>query len=564
MAKLIGFIVLKSLGNITQRYWAKSFITLLLTVIIVYCNSALWLNKNITISFDTKLSKDVNYQVFYAEEKNMGFDAEHSVKKFFKAGNYKVKFVLPVQKIAKLIINIGINPGRVEISDMQINGATSVKLDFNKFNKVDIDDYDVDGDSVKLSSSGKIPYLSYESEQGLLADMPRAQVDWCRLVIISVLIFLLMNKFVQYLSKIKTAKHYSRADVIMLAVFFALLFVPMSHISDAEKSEKENRMFTPRPQITLDEWISGDYGVQFDAWYNDHFFGRDLLIGLYDIIKRNIAPMSGNDTVLVGKNGWLFYKLDDEMKNYANITEIPEQFLKNSLKYLTDIDKWCKQNNKEFYFLIIPDKSKIYGENYRLINKQRSDDYSIGRQMYDYIRKNSDIKVIYPYEEFIQNKDKGYLYYKQDTHWNDFGAYIGYKELMKVMGIKSLNVSLSSEPYAGDLYDIYPIYKDDKTQYGTFNNKYRKLFNNNVSGIIYKYQDDKKNLYIMKDSFNNALGPFLVPHFNYIYLGRKYGYALSEKDLEFIKEKADVFLIETIERYLIYFSQKFPIELKEN
>ena len=66
-------------------------------------------------------------------------------------------------------------------------------------------------------------------------------------------------------------------------------------------------MLAPRPQLTFDEDVEEEnYGTQFEAWYNDHFFGREAMIGLYNNIKYFISPTVGNDRILVGKDGWLF------------------------------------------------------------------------------------------------------------------------------------------------------------------------------------------------------------------------------------------------------------------
>lgn len=73
-------------------------------------------------------------------------------------------------------------------------------------------------------------------------------VDFYAFVIIATAYFLVTYKLLKYLSRFKIEQHHSRIDIVFLVTFFILLFVPMLHISDAEKSEQENRMlakYTP-------------------------------------------------------------------------------------------------------------------------------------------------------------------------------------------------------------------------------------------------------------------------------------------------------------------------------
>jgi hypothetical protein len=39
--------------------------------------------------------------------------------------------------------------------------------------------------------------------------------------------------------------------------------------------------------------------------------------------------------------------------------------------------------------------------------------------------------VIYPYEELLQAKAKDFIFFKESHHWTDWGAFIGYQQLMK-------------------------------------------------------------------------------------------------------------------------------------
>ena len=241
--------MIKILDKLSRKHYIQCGLAVLLTCIVLYFTSVLWLNKNIVVSFNANAEKDIQYQVFYTEDNGQNFDEKQSVKKKVKTGKQRIAIVLPIQKILNFRLDIGSVPGEVIISDLQAMGSRTLRLDYSEFNQRNIDKYEVKNNKLYVTSYQEDPYLPYRIKLNLPAGY---HLDWFRLIIISILAFLLMYKFVQYLSNFKIEKHHSRIDIVMLAIFFALLFVPMSHISDAQKSEQENRMLAKKPQLTID------------------------------------------------------------------------------------------------------------------------------------------------------------------------------------------------------------------------------------------------------------------------------------------------------------------------
>lgn len=347
---------------------------------------------------------------------------------------------------------------------------------------------------------------------------------------------------------------------MFLTLFFGLLFIPMLHISDAEKSEQENRMLARKTHLISGNKIDNDFGTKFNDWFSDRFLGRSILLNIYQKIQIFSSPNRGTDKVLVGKDGWLFYRLDDGCNNYANITVLSEDYLKHMLTYLKSINDWCKRHNKQFYVLIAPDKSKIYGEYYPEFIKQiKSDGFSLGRQLLNYIRENSDIKIIYPYEELITNKDKGLLYFKHDTHWTPLGAYIAYQKLMNLMGMKVNKYDFKyREKLDADLGQMYSSYPKDSTMYTHFLNNF-KCEGDDVSFIHCKNPQGKKRVFMLRDSFATALYPYLIPHFKEIFLYRRRN--ISFTDLKMILDNnIDIVILEIVERFGSKLNDTFPGE----
>ncbi len=136
------------------------------------------------------------------------------------------------------------------------------------------------------------------------------------------------------------------------------------------------------------------------------------------IIYKHLLDLNGkrttdNNRVLIGEDDWLFYTLENSLEKYQNrITLSPEQ-LSQITAYLTDINHWAKQNGKKFYFVIAPDKNKIYGEYMtNKVQKIQDDTHGLGNQLVRHLNQHTDINVIYPYDALHAAKNKGWLYCK--------------------------------------------------------------------------------------------------------------------------------------------------------
>lgn len=299
----------------------------------------------------------------------------------------------------------------------------------------------------------------------------------------------------------------------------------------------------------------GNYGEKFEKWFNDRFFGRDFLVSLNSHIQNKLST-KGNEKVLIGKDGWLFYKGDNSLRNFQNLDLFTEKDLRQIAKYLSDIDSWAKKNGKDFYYLICPDKNKIYGENMLYLSPANPDEKSRANQLIKYLRENTNVKVIYPYEALHKAKKDGILYWKNDTHWNELGAYTGYLELMseitkkhKLPIVKYKKLKMLQH-LKGDLTAMMKGIKEEPASYPA------PVFADNAKCDTDLDIPEKrtcinkklnKNLLIYRDSFTGALQPYLNNTFGKVsYLWR---YEVSKNDFSKLQE-ADIIILEQVERYI--------------
>ena len=529
-----------------------------MTIVALTATRSLWLSPKVVVSFWSKSEQNINYKLFYHRKYSKPFSEKLSVTNKVKTGSQKVEIILPTYKISRFRLDFGNAPFDVEISDLTIKGRRKIQLDFSDFSyNSHIEKHSVSNKKLKIYSSKTNPFIIYNKDlklKGMLV------LEWLNLIILATFFYLLFTKIVNYLSFFKLEKQSSRIDIVFVAIFTVLLFLPMSYISDKKISKQENRTFAPKPMLLTNDKFNNKFGEQFEKWFGDRFFGRNLLLFIHDNIKYILEPNNGNGKVLIGKDGWLFYKKENGINNFANRVDLPKNELENGLKYLQDIDNWCKKNNKKFYYVIAPDKSKIYGEYYRLAKKERSDKFGIGQQFIDFIHKNSKIEAIYLYETLRKNKNKGLLYYKHDTHWNHLGAYFGYKTLMEKMGLTAKNYTFKKGKGASDMDKMLSIsVPEDKTLYNVAPLSLKTYCKEDNDYYTCVNQSGEKRLFILRDSFAVSLLLYMSNDFNMIYAQHYTKKPLKVDTLDFIKANADIVILENVERFVPQIlNMKFP------
>lgn len=551
--------MLKRLMKLSDKPYIRCMLAILLTVAVLWGSSLSWLSRRIVVSFISNSVKNIEYQIFYTEDSKQSFNAEQSVRKIVKSGKREVEIVLPAKKIVRFRFDFGHYPQKVTIEKLKIRGSSSVRPKFRDFSFNHIEKHKIKDNMLIIEANNNDPFITYKKILDLNAKL---QIDWCLFIVLTIFPFLVFYKLFQYLSGYKNTE-FSRIDIVFLAVFFAMLFLPMLNISKSTASEQENRVLAPKPHLLHhDHKINVQYGAAFERWYNDHFMGRREFIGLYRNVKMFLEPKAGDDRILIGKNGWLFLKPNNGLENFANKTELSKTELRNGLAYLQHIDDWCKKHNKKFYYFIAPDKHRIYGENYRLTNKVRSDEFGLAEQFVNYIRKNSDIKVIYPRKELLKHKKDGLVYFKDDTHWSPLGGYYGYMELMNEIN-KDFNippVEVKSwqkrivEHHGSDLLKMLNRRNKEKVMYDipqysqkakcTYKDKYHVKKLGEVKCLN---ADNKYSVYVLRDSFFNTIIPYLADSFKNLRMEWKNN--PDKKDLVDIEQNYDILIIENVERF---------------
>lgn len=506
----------------------------------------------ISVTFDVNAERDFNAQVFWTDNNSLAFREKFSIKQPVKAGKHSVKIELPTNKVTNIRLDLGVKPGNVSLSNLQIHGHKTKQLNFNDFTQKNLNAKQVDNEFMEIFSDNIDPYLIYKSN--FLIRPLNIDIIFYPLLGISLLL-LLYSVYKKYPKLLNL-------DLLFVIIFFTMLIIPILKIDSAKTSKTENRTLAVFP-----EKVNQKFGKNFEAWFNDRFFGREFMLKVNDNLKK-INTKLQNDKAFLAKDNWMFYKPDDSIINYTNKKNLPDANLKKILTYLSDIDNWCKQHNKQFYFVIPPDKNKIYPEYFPdYIGKARPDEYGIGNTVAEYIRKNSDINVIYLYDTLMEEKSTGnrLLYYKNDTHWNQWGAYIAYKTIYKEITNKNFNPasyikSWKTEIKVGDLANMLKVGKVKKFQdteqypvpefYKNIEIKSQFAYDNKEGITESINPNGKKNVFILRDSFSSFLSRFFAQSFHKVKM--HWTRQITKEMLNEIDKEYDIVVLEVLERSVPY------------
>lgn len=270
---------------------------------------------------------------------------------------------------------------------------------------------------------------------------------------------------------------------------------------------------------------------------NDHFGLRNTFIHGYNNFYQDVLKMK-RGRVSEGLDGWFF--LDDNVKDYMGFRTFTQEQITLITTTITKRYEWIKQHNIPFLMVIPPDKIHVHGD--MLPDTVPSPDaVSRWMQIKAALPPLDELNTVYLKDALVESRSEaGNLYYRNDTHWNYKGAYIGYRvilEKLKRWFPEIKPVSLHECDYTlaentGDLptlmgekndhiqtdYKITPknISHITTADYPVSETRPWHTWPKNAFPTLTTNPNAKGRLLIFSDSFGYHLLTFLPQHFNQI------------------------------------------------
>lgn len=293
----------------------------------------------------------------------------------------------------------------------------------------------------------------------------------------------------------------------------------------------------------------------FDNYYKYNFAFRKMLSQQYIDLKNNIVKVSSlPDKVINGKDGWYFLgnSYDNIFSASLGVQKYSDKEIKETADKIYDMQHFCDSLGIKFYYFIAPNSNTIYKE-YLPIKPNNTP------RKYDLIKSalSSRMNVIDPRNELIAGKKERILYYKTDTHWNRYGAFIGVQKLLKTMQkdfpkvellkkedftvTHSISPQMDLTKMLGVLVDedIYDFEEKVKSPI-----EYKDGTENNIDIFYMKNSSKSYRGFMYRDSFAVFMTPLLDTRF-----GNMSYFWTSKIDKErIIAEKPDFVIYEIVER----------------
>ncbi len=346
---------------------------------------------------------------------------------------------------------------------------------------------------------------------------------------------------------------------IYIALFIILCLLPSAGLLFAGgEPSKENRRTAEPPVLSDEDGLNPYFLSDAGAWFEDHFAFRNEMVTGYAKLLGNVFGTSSQQGVIVGTDGWLFYK--DSLEDFQGTGQMTERQLFDVAHTMAMIQEYAKKQGAQFAFTIAPNKNSLYGEYMPYYYQPFRNGKSNMERLKKYLQAEQ-VNYADLYELFSSREEV--LYHKTDSHWNQAGAALASDRILTALG--KAHVSYTDRNYQirrdseGDLEQmLYPaairpeeeIYYDPVPQF-----TYCEEVENHFAPKISTRSKGSGSLVMYRDSFGNALLPFFAESFENAYFSRALPYQLSD----LTQYHADTLVIERAERFLPDMTAEAPV-----
>ena len=298
-----------------------------------------------------------------------------------------------------------------------------------------------------------------------------------------------------------------------------------------EFSEVENKYLATIPKFTLEGLLDNTYSAKFEEYVNDQFVLRDRFIDLKSRCEFLLLKIENNG-IIYGADGRMYQKL----------TTINEDRLERNLEF---VRIFAEAVDTPVTFALVPDAFAVDPE-YLPAGAPLIDEAAYLAHSYGQLG-TADLRTM-DLLPVMQAHNQAYIYYRTDHHWTTDGAYLFYREYMSRLGLTAVELTDLSPVYVpgffgthynkaksfnavADTITYYPIDNvrlalNDQVYDNLYNqdafaghNKYAAfLYDNTGLAIVQNVEpvNGGRRLLLIKDSFANALVPFLTQNFDEI------------------------------------------------
>lgn len=290
-----------------------------------------------------------------------------------------------------------------------------------------------------------------------------------------------------------------------ITLLFAIFIPFVMNIFCSNTVLLDNRPLYEKPKV-----FSASFFKDYERYYNDTIACRSKLISLYLKLYHKIHLLT-KGLYFDGAKDYRFYGGDRALKDYLGI-DFKESEKILITNYINRNFNFCQKNNIKYLFLLMPNKEIVYSEfmpnNFK---KDRISSISAASKLLHYFERNNIALNLT--KELVNAKvnSKYPLYYKRDTHWNHWGAYIGFLKILNVLGynfdiFKNPNITIINN---GLVSDREMQFAEDMYKVDFLPNEKAQILKMDKNFVFIHYKIKRalinKKVLIFRDSFSECL-----------------------------------------------------------
>jgi hypothetical protein len=329
----------------------------------------------------------------------------------------------------------------------------------------------------------------------------------------------------------------------------------------------ENRALATKP--VFDVTLLDPFPTAYEKYYNDHFPFRNHLAQLSSWIDFFVFNKElYEDRVIVGKNNVMF-PIQKSLNHMLGKDLMKDQRIDSMRFELLRRKQFLDERNIAFIIVIAPEKYSVMPDPlpnfFKPANTNKADQFAQVVQ-----ELNIPLVDLRAHMADLQKNDREAFYFKYDSHWNYYGAFIAYQHIMQTVKISFpqlpvLNLdqyALQKQPHVGgNLVDLIAMrkYLSEEIIMLTpqFDTSHTPVvcpyeapsFFPEVSSFFVGWEttsDTLPRLMVVRDSFTNSLIPYLKESFGRsVFIWDGWHMGLNVAIVE--NEKPDIYMLIVLE-----------------
>lgn len=308
-------------------------------------------------------------------------------------------------------------------------------------------------------------------------------------------------------------------DSILIGVFLAAIVLP-SGVQLANRAAPHKR--PPARPASWAELVQ--FPRRFARYYGATFGLRTAIVQFHAHAVYRLTGQSPSNKVIFGKDGWLYYADDYSIEDFHSAKPFTPDELACWKSVMEARQDWLARRGAQLLIVLACDKYVIYPEYLPDAYRRGPQPYRV-EELAAYLAQHSRLNVVPLLAPLRAARAADRLYHRTDTHWNDRGAAIGYREILG-------RLNLTPVPYepaeattpAWDLavmINLHDILREQNLALRPVQPRRAKLIEVdtpdptwNVGRAVFEVDDPAlPKLVMFRDSFGSALLPFLAEHF---------------------------------------------------